>query len=115
MQGRSGLVEALLRDHGARWSITVVATTLILTGLRLVDAPRNADLVAVAAVVIAGSAGLPLFWRTAAALVGWAMVSGFAYNRYGLLTFTKPDLIRMALLLTAAMVEPLMLASQRDS
>jgi hypothetical protein len=107
------LLEDLIRDSGARWSITVFATTLFLMVLQLIDAPQNVNLCAVTVVAVIGSAGLRLRWRLGTAIVCWALVTGFAYNRFGLLTFTRPDLTRMGILLAATTLVPSILGIPR--
>ena len=104
MPSESGLLESLIRDAGARWSITVFVTTLTLMVLQLANVPRSVDLGVVAIVATIGSAGLSLVWRIAAGLVGWALLTGFAYNRFGELTFSRDDMTRMAILLGATSV-----------
>ncbi|MFL6088574.1 MAG: hypothetical protein ACJ71Z_00335 [Aeromicrobium sp.] len=108
------LLDDLIRDSGARWSVTVFATTLVLMVLQLIGAPKGVELGAVTVVAVIGSAGLRLRWRLATAIVCWALATGFAYNRFGLLTFTKSDLIRMGILLAATSLTPSLLGLPRN-
>jgi hypothetical protein len=102
MKDRAEFLEALRGDAGARWSLTVIASTLTLIVLELVGVPRDVALGAVAIVASIGPAGLSLKWRLASGLVAWALLTGFLYNRFGVLTFTAPDLTRMSILVSVA-------------
>jgi len=113
MSDRAELLEALIEDVGARWSLTVIASTLALIVLELVNAPREIALAVVAIVASLGSLGLPLKWRLASGLVAWALLTGFVYNRFGVLTFTEPDLTRMAILVISVLGTTPLLGSRR--
>ena len=104
MNDGAEFLEALLDDSGARWSLTVTASTLTLIVLQLVSVPRDMALGAVAIVASIGPAGLALKWRLASGLVAWALLTGFLYNRFGVLTFTAPDLTRLSILVSVAVV-----------
>ena len=104
MKDRAEFLEALVGDAGARWSLTVIASTLTLIVLELVSVPRDVALGVAAIVVSIGPLGLPLKWRIASGLVAWALLTGFLYNRFGVLTFTVPDLTRMSILVGVAVV-----------
>lgn len=109
MTDRAALLAALKEDAAARWSLTVVASTLILIMLELVDAPREIAWGVLALVAALGSVGLPLQWRLTSGVVAWALVTGFVYNRFGVLTFTEPDQARMSVLVGAvAVASPLL-------
>jgi hypothetical protein len=114
MTDRAELLEALLDDAGARWSLTVIASTLSLMVLELISAPRDVALAVVAIVASIGPFGLPLKWRLASGLVAWALLTGFVYNRFGILTFTKPDLTRMSIVVSVAMVATPLLGPRRS-
>lgn len=75
-------------------------------------------LAAVVAALLSGEAGVLLYLlvssllartlRRGRALVigvtGWAFATGFAVHRFGLLTFTEPDLVRLVVFLLAAAI-----------
>jgi hypothetical protein len=113
MKDRAEFLEALMGDEGARWSLTVVASTLTLIVLELVSVPRDMALGAVAIVASIGPAGLALKWRLASGLVAWALLTGFLYNRFGVLTFTAPDLTRMSILVSIAVAGAPLLGPRR--
>jgi hypothetical protein len=113
MKDRAKFLEALVGDAGARWSLTVIASTLTLIALELVSVPRDVALGAVALVASIGAAGLALKWRLASGLVAWALLTGFLYNRFGVLTFTAPDLTRMSILVSVAVVATPLLGPRR--
>jgi hypothetical protein len=58
--------------------------------------PASFALLAVAALV--GWHGLAVHWRAATALAAWAIWTGFFENSLGVLTFSGPDLLRLAAL-----------------
>jgi hypothetical protein len=115
MTDRTELLEALKEDSAARWSLTVIASTMMLIMLELVNAPRGIALGVVAIVAALGSVGLPLRWRLTCGVVAWALLTGFVYNRFGVLTFTKPDLTRMLILVGAASVATPLLGPRRTN
>jgi len=115
MTDRAELLEALMEDAGARWSLTVIASTMMLIMLELVNAPRGVAVGVVVIVASLGSVGLPLKWRLASGLVAWALLTGFVYNRFGVLTFTEPDLARMSMLVgAAAAASPLLIPRRTE-
>jgi hypothetical protein len=57
----------------------------------------------VLATVLVGGLGLRAAWRAGVALAGWAMFTGFAEHRYGVLTMSAGDLLRLGLLLVVAL------------
>jgi hypothetical protein len=104
VKDRAELLDALIEDAGARWSLTVIASTLTLTVLELFSVPRDVALGVVAIVASVGPVGLSLKWRLASGLVAWALLTGFVYNRFGVLTFTEPDMTRMSILVGVAVL-----------
>jgi hypothetical protein len=113
MKDRAEFLEALIDDAGARWSLTVIASTLTLIVLELVSVPRGFALGVVAIVASIGPVGLALKWRLASGVVAWALLTGFVYNRFGDLTFTEPDLIRMSILVGVAILAAPMIGPRR--
>lgn len=99
VEPRSGdgaaLLESLLHDTGARWALTtagLVATLLVLGVVRATPWEATLVVLGVAALL---ARGLPVVWCLATAVVAWALVTGFAFNDFGALTFTGPDVVRL--------------------
>ncbi len=63
-----------------------------------------ATLVLLAAVVALAARSLPLRWRLATAAAAWGLLTGFAVNDFGELSFAPGDLVRMAALTTSAVL-----------
>jgi hypothetical protein len=75
----------------------LVAVLLASAAVRLGEIPT---LVAVCLVTSAAALVLPEPWTAALGVVAWACFTGFVANQLGELTFTGPDLARLALLVT---------------
>jgi hypothetical protein len=91
------LSEPGLRPAGA--SAALVAALLLAAAVRL--GPSSTELL-VATVVAAGSVALTAPFSLGVGALGWALYTGFVEHRYGELTFTAADLLRLAVLLTLA-------------
>jgi len=94
----------MVLDSGLRLGAAyaaLVATLLAGAALRLAPATRE---VLVGVVVAAGSVALTWAVSSGVAALGWAFYTGFAENRYGELTFAAADLLRLAILVTVAVL-----------
>lgn len=96
----------LLAEPGVRFGLAnvVIVVALFAAALTRLDLTGTEALV----VLVAGLAGTGLPWLVTAALglVAWAMVTGFAENQYGLLTFTGHDLVRLLVFVVACSALP---------
>ncbi len=94
----------LAEQHGLRFGFAVASlvVTLLLAGLLHAGVPVSEALVLL--VVVLSARGLPATYGVAVGLVGWAFLTGFAVHRYGVLTFTDADLLRLGGLVLAAVV-----------
>ena len=94
----------MLLDPGLRLGAAyaaLVATLLAAAALRL--APTATE-VLVGVVVAAGSVALTWAVSFGVGALGWAFYTGFVENRYGVLTFAAADLLRLAVLVTLAVL-----------
>ncbi len=80
--------------------VTVIVATMLCAVLGLSQLMTT---LVVAAASVVSAQGVPLWWRLAGALVGWATVTGFVVNDFGRLTFAVQDLQRLALLVLLTM------------
>ena len=91
----------MVAEPGVRFGIAhglLVAALLVAGGLGL-GVALTFTLTVVTAVV--AGLGLGPAWRAGIGVSAWALFTGFAENRFGLLTFTDPDLVRLAVLLVS--------------
>ena len=89
----------LLRLSAVRFAqgeCSLVVGLLSCAAVRLGSFPT---LVIVSLITVLFAGRLPTLFATGLGLVAWAMFTGFVVNRYGVLTFSTGDLIRMGLLL----------------
>lgn len=94
----------MVAEPGVRLGIAhgmLVSSLLVAGGLGL-----GVGVTFMLTVVTAAVAALALgpVWRAGIGLSAWALFTGFAENRFGLLTFTNPDLARLTVLLVSTTV-----------
>jgi hypothetical protein len=84
-------------EPGFRFAVATAAIVLAL--FVAAPAPLRAGEVELLLVAVAGTAssGLSLAVVLGVGVEAWALFTGFAHNRLGDLTFTGPDLTRLAL------------------
>jgi hypothetical protein len=91
-------------EPGVRFGI---ANAVLVAALYLAAAARL-DVVEteLLTVLVAGlaSAGLSLAMTASISVVAWALLTGFVENRYGELTFTQGDVLRLALFAVSTIV-----------
>jgi hypothetical protein len=87
----------LTDEPGIRFA--VATTAIVLALFAAVVAPLHASEIELLVVVVAGTAssGLSPAVVLGVGVEAWALFTGFAHNRLGDLTFTGPDLARLAL------------------
>ena len=93
-----------LGDRGLRLAAAyaaLVAALLAAAPLRL--GPVTSE-VLVGVVVAAGSVALAATVSSGVGALGWAFYTGFVENHYGVLTFAAADLLRLAVLVTVAVL-----------
>ena len=79
----------------------LVAALLAAAALRLGPITRE---VLVGIAVAAGSVALAATVSSGVGALGWAFYTGFVENHYGVLTFAAADLLRLAVLVTVAVL-----------
>ncbi len=88
----------LRRLPSVRLGLAQGAVVILVLCCRMLGVGAPLTLVLVSGITVACAVGLPTGFGLALGLVAWAWFTGFVANSYGLLTFTGPDLVRLALL-----------------
>ena len=93
-----------LWDAGIRLAAAYAAlVAALLAGAALRFGPITREAL-VGVVVAAGSVALAATVSSGVGALGWAFYTGFVENHYGVLTFAAADLLRLAVLVTVAVV-----------
>jgi hypothetical protein len=86
-----------------RFALAQVAVIAGILGCGAVRASLLMTVLAVAAVTLRCAASLPAVYGIGLGAAAWAWTTGFVVNGYGDLTFTGPDLVRLALMLSCGL------------
>ncbi|MEP6815724.1 MAG: hypothetical protein ABI873_09255 [Marmoricola sp.] len=94
----------MIDEPGIRFGIghAILIGAVLVTGVFRLDPLTAFGLVLLTAVV--GGRALGLVWRAGLAMSAWAMFTGFDENRFGILTFSRADLLRLGLLVAGCVV-----------
>jgi hypothetical protein len=87
-----------------RLGICVAVSFVCATLLHVVEAGPWAGAVTTLLVVAVGATTLPLLLAAGLGATGWGFVTGFVVNTGGQLTFDPADLVRLTLMVSAAVL-----------
>jgi hypothetical protein len=92
----------LREEDGLRygWAHAALVAAALAAGATGMPGPMSFALVS--ATTILGARRLGVVWRVGIALAAWAIWTGFLHHTLGQLTFTDPDLLRLAGLVVLA-------------
>jgi hypothetical protein len=86
-----------------RFALAQVAVIAAVLGCGAVGLGLPPTLLVVASVTVRCAAPLPASYGIGVGAAAWAWITGFVVNAYGDLTFTGPDLVRLALMLSCGL------------
>lgn len=94
--------DSWLVEPGLRLAIAYAGLTVALLAAAVLGLSPFQTLVVVGFVVLAASAAVPTVVSVGVGALGWAFYTGFVEHRYGELTFSTGDVLRLAALTAAA-------------
>lgn len=102
-------------ETGVRFGIAtgVLVLALVVAGLTGLDATGTALAVILAAGIAAGL--LPVPAGASLGVIAWAFFTGFDVHSYGQLTFTGPDLLRLAVFAAATVLLAAAVRGRREA
>ena len=92
----------MVEETGVRLGLAHAALLLTVALVVALHPPVGASLVLLVALALAAASWLPLAAALLTGLSCWAVFTGFAEHRYGVLTLSPDDLLRLAAIVAVA-------------